>query len=73
MNPRKTCSGNVAGGEKCRRLPQKVRSRRQEKYLLPLAAQAPNQKQRASGQLARTRKLVTAALRVWELKQGIHE
>ncbi|MGB8343110.1 MAG: hypothetical protein WCE51_16120 [Chthoniobacterales bacterium] len=73
MNPRKTCSGNVAGGEKCRRLPQKVGSLRQEKYLPPLAAQAPNQKQPASSQLARTRKLVTAALRVWELKQGFHE
>ena len=27
----------------------------------------------ASGNLARTRKLVSAALRVWELKQGIGE
>jgi hypothetical protein len=72
MDPRNTDLRNISGAEKRPRRPQKNGLRRGAKGRPRQADPTPEQRRPGSGTLGRTRTLVTAALRVWELKQGFH-
>ncbi len=75
MTPNSTGFGNLRTSGTIGRRPAKSQLRRQSKQRQLRSALATDDEERrpAVGTLTRTRNLVLAALRVWELKQRIRE
>ncbi|CAN5437195.1 hypothetical protein BH18VER2_BH18VER2_07020 [soil metagenome] len=74
MNPPSTDENHISNNSMPPRLSPKPRSKRRTKQAKPTDSSPVTEPTLpAIGTLARTRRLILAALRVWELKRGIRE